>query len=226
MLFLRLLHITDREPSSKKRKDRDPMSVQQSLANDDKFMHRLLVMPFEVPVTAQGLRVFLSNRTEKLPVLSPETFDLIKEPDLMWIPKSGSLLHLAAKIETALLLSTGTADSKADSSHILRFITRDFLSILNRLAPTGLQLCGLEATFDPNSIPSSRSTVSTLQRLKRPNYSLYVRKVLILRWENKIHDDNFTLAREENTSKLKVWSNLYYGDLPYVIGGCCGGRRF
>jgi hypothetical protein len=53
-----------------------------------------------------------------------------------------------------------------------------------------------------------------------------VSKALILRWENEFHDEDFSLAREANTSKLKVWSNLYYGELPYVIGGCCGGQRF
>jgi hypothetical protein len=53
-----------------------------------------------------------------------------------------------------------------------------------------------------------------------------VRKALILRWENQFHEENFRLAQEENTSKLKVWSNFYYAELPYVIGGCCGGHRF
>jgi hypothetical protein len=33
-------------------------------------------------------------------------------------------------------------------------------------------------------------------------------------------------AMIENVSKLKAWSPLYYGKLPYVIGGCCAGRQF
>jgi hypothetical protein len=110
--------------------------------------------------------------------------------------------------------------NEADSSHILRIITGDFLLGINDLVPTDLQLHGLEGT---TSVPSS---ISALLRLMRPDYSLYLRKALILRWENKFHEENFRLAYEENTSKLKVWSNLYYGQLPYVIGGCCGGRRF
>ncbi|KAG0587471.1 hypothetical protein KC19_2G166600 [Ceratodon purpureus] len=31
---------------------------------------------------------------------------------------------------------------------------------------------------------------------------------------------------EENASKLHVWSPLYYGTLPHVIGGCSGGGLF
>jgi hypothetical protein len=61
----------------------------------------------------------------------------------MWIPKSGSLLHLAATTEAALLRSTGTAYNEADSSHILRGITRDFLSNIDKLAPIELHLRGL-----------------------------------------------------------------------------------
>jgi hypothetical protein len=84
----------------------------------------------------------------------------------------------------------------------------------------------LEGTSDSNSVPSSISALSTLPRLKRPNYLLYLHEALILRWENKFHEENLSLARDENTSKLRLWSNFYYEELSYVIGGCCGGRRF
>jgi hypothetical protein len=33
-------------------------------------------------------------------------------------------------------------------------------------------------------------------------------------------------AMIENVSKLKAWSPLYYGKLPYVINNCCAGRQF
>ena len=44
--------------------------------------------------------------------------------------------------------------------------------------------------------------------------------------ENKIDPAHFSLAMEENNKIFKVWSLLYYGELPYVIEGCCGGRNF
>ena len=47
-----------------------------------------------------------------------------------------------------------------------------------------------------------------------------------MRWENKFHEEDLPLARDVNTSKLKVWNNLYYGELPYVIRGYYGGRCF
>jgi hypothetical protein len=55
---------------------------------------------------------------------------------------------------------------------------------------------------------------------------VYVRGALLLRWENKFEVGEVGLAAEENASKLKEWSTLYYSKLPYVIGGCCGGGSF
>jgi hypothetical protein len=56
---------------------------------------------------------------------------------------------------------------------------------------------------------------------------LFVMDVLILSWENKFDKADISEAMVENVSKLKAWSPLiYYGKLPYVIGGCCAGRQF
>jgi hypothetical protein len=72
----------------------------------------------------------------------------------------------------------------------------------------------------------SESGVSAIKLLKRPNCLVYVRGALILRWENKVDAGEVAFAQEENASKLKVWSSLYYSELPYVIGVCCSGGLF
>jgi hypothetical protein len=77
----------------------------------------------------------------------------------------------------------------------------------------------------PNPRTSSVGS-QPLQPLLRPDFQLFVRGFLILRWENKIDNTLLEKAVHENTSKLKAWSPLFYGKLPYVIGGCCAGRQF
>jgi hypothetical protein len=73
---------------------------------------------------------------------------------------------------------------------------------------------------------TSHSSSKALVPLLRPDFQLFVRDVLILSWENKFDKADISEAMIENVSKLKAWSPLYYGKLPYVIGGCCAGRQF
>jgi hypothetical protein len=65
-----------------------------------------------------------------------------------------------------------------------------------------------------------------LERLSGPDMQLFVKDCLILRWENAVKYESLAEAVVENCSKLKAWSPLFYGALPYVIGGCCAENQF
>lgn len=72
--------------------------------------------------------------------------------------------------------------------------------------------------------PGSACAASALVCLMRPDFALYLRDALILRWVNKIDPADLHQLRKKLSKKTK--SMEPYGDLPYVIGGCCGGRKF
>jgi hypothetical protein len=72
----------------------------------------------------------------------------------------------------------------------------------------------------------SKTASQALLLLSRLDFQLFMRDVLILRWVKKIGKADLGEAMQENASKLKVWSSLYYGTLPYVIGGRWTGRQF
>jgi hypothetical protein len=87
-------------------------------------------------------------------------------------------------------------------------------------------LRGLKWMLDSANPRISKTASQALLLLLRLDFQLFVRDVLILRWANKIGKADLGEAMQENASKFKVWSSLYYGTLPYVIGGCCTGRQF
>jgi hypothetical protein len=116
-------------------------------------------------------------------------------------------------------------ENEATSSAYLFDLTAMFLRFLNENAPPENKLPNFRGLLDSVEVVSE-SALSSVEVLKRPDCQVYVRGALLLRWENKFEAGEVGLAANENASKLKEWSTLYYGKLPYVIGGRCGGGSF
>jgi hypothetical protein len=108
-----------------------------------------------------------------LPV-TRNTFILVHEPELTFVPESEFLWDLAVTTDSAFKYSRKALHCEAYSSHVLRFMTRDFLVDINDLAPACLQLLGSDDTQASSSVPSSTSSVSTLEKLERPDYLMYL----------------------------------------------------
>ncbi len=64
---------------------------------------------------------------------------------------------------------------------------------------------------------TSETTLKALLALLRPDSQLFVRNVLILRWENKTDKADLGETMEENVLKLTVWSPLYYGTMVHSL---------
>jgi len=123
-------------------------------------------------------------------------------------------------------MNTPCPANEGTSSAELSNLTGNFLNYLNKHVLADGMLKGFEWILDSANPGTSETTSQALLPLLRPDFQLFVRNVLILRWENKIDKADLGEVMEENVLKLKVWSPLYYGMLPYVIGGCCAGRQF
>ena len=193
------------------------------------YFNELLEAPGKLPCSIQDLSLFLAERLGKLPLGFISTFHAIADPKLVTVSNNARELKVAVFLESAFgviqEIKQGPGN-EAQSSHYLSYITRDFLKTLNRNAPTNKQLLGLETILDSANSSSSGAALSALEPLKRPDFQLFVSGSLLLRWENKINPAERGDAMDENVKKLKVWSPLYYGELPFVIGGWCGGRLF
>lgn len=171
------------------------------------------------------LRKFLFEIRSLLPVVSLDIVFSARDPSLVKLYSLGQL-KVAMIVDFVCETYDEQPNNEADSSHLLRIVTGDFLLWLNYLAPTNLRLFHFDMTMDSARNPNSSFASTTLVDLMRPDFSLYVRDAFILRWETRIDNAHFTAALEENAKKLKIWSPLYYGELPFVIGGCCRGNKF
>ena len=211
-------------PSKKIKRSLDEAEESHAAATTSYF-NELLEAPGELPSSVEDLRRFLSQRLAKLPV-DRDIFYAVKQPELVTVSTRAREKKLAAFLEACFFVIKKVPGNEAQSSSDLSFITGNFLQFLDEYVPVDKQIRGLESILDASNPSLSRGTLSALVQLKRPDFQLFVSEVLLLRWENKIRAEDFLLALEENVEKLKEWSPLYYGDLPYVIGGCCGGRLF
>lgn len=128
---------------------------------------------------------------------------------------------------TILACSAPSYASEASASHALMRLT-DYLEVLNRIAPAGQQLRNLNTVLDTNRTPGSIQSIpsSANQQLRMPNCQKKLNRSSLVRWKNKLDPADFEVALKENTEKLKVWTPFKYGSVPYVIGGCVGGRIF
>jgi len=103
------------------------------------------------------------------------------------------------------------------SSGELSNLTGRFLNYLNKHVPADRMLKGFEWILDSANPGTSETTSQAFLPLLRPDFQLFVRNVLILRWENKIDKADLGEAMEENVLKLKVWSPLYYGTMVHSL---------
>ena len=192
-------------------------------AEECAYMRDLLAPPDELPIAAAKIKEFLATIQGPLPVQNRHTMESVKDDRLVKLCSPGEQ-KIAMQVDNIFShYCKIPVRNETDSSHILRLLIGDFLLFLNSFAPAKCELPSLETSMDSGRIVTS-AAVSALVHLMRPDYTLNLRNALILRWENKLDEGEFQTALEENTNKLKVWSPLYYGELPYVIGGCSAGR--
>jgi len=75
--------------------------------------------------------------------------------------------------------------NEASSSWQMSLLTGEFIRWLNEHAPGDRKLKRFEWLLDSPNPRTSNSSLKALVPLSRPNFQLFVRDVLILRWEKK-----------------------------------------
>ncbi|CAM6086008.1 unnamed protein product [Calypogeia fissa] len=210
----------------------EPLSSEMRVYARNRYFAKLLELPASLPQSVQELKDFLNRRSVKLPLLDGSTYELVGQSELVTLDDSEAAKQLAIFCESAFRLMNGPCPvNEASSSAELSYLTGAFIRFLNaNAAPADRKLKGLRSLLDSVDLSTYSAASSTeLQALKwllRPDFQLFVKNCLILRWENNIDMLDLLSAADENTSKLKAWSTMFYGRLPYVIGGCCVGRQF
>ncbi|CAM6092080.1 unnamed protein product [Calypogeia fissa] len=204
----------------------EPLSSEMRVSARNRYFAKLLEPPAYLPQSVQELEDFLNRRSVKLPLLDRSTYELVGQSELVTLDDSEAAKQFAIFCENAFRLMNGPCPvNEATSSAELSYLTGAFIRFLNdSAAPADRKLKGLRSLLDSGDLSTYSGASSTESQAPkwplRPDFQLFVKNCLILRWENNIDMLDLVRAADENTSKLKACR------LPYVIGGCCAGRQF
>eukprot|EP00301_Raphidiophrys_heterophryoidea_P000982 c10488_g1_i2.p1 GENE.c10488_g1_i2~~c10488_g1_i2.p1 ORF type:complete len:484 (+),score=79.29 c10488_g1_i2:74-1453(+) len=147
-----------------------------------------LRVPLDFYVVAGNLR---------FPEDAPNTLTRISVPQ--------NVVHALGQISSAELVLPEPGSSEDSYHHYYDMFFRSVFWMLVRSF-------GIEVSYERNRVDSLTSVMNT-----RPDVLVKCRNIVVLRGEEKSRLNPITDAEAELTSKIKRWSSLRYGYMPYIF---------